>query len=259
MATSSTLSCTEGVAALAFSVPTASLWLRYVRSWPLMLRRTSPGGKKTQNIPGFFQVTLSCLTASGSKTSVHLFWFVHPGTNSRVAERLSRRLAAPRSCCPALLLRSCPGTRGVPSSQWCVSPYTSHTVTDPGKHHKTQTEMFPFPVHILLYCRDQSLNTVMTLVDGQANSQTHPTPYSVSAGAGQVYGHRAWSRAVIWQEVIKAVQVSGWAWFWRWGWFVESTNQEVDSLSACLQKDTVGVSVLPFIHLGFFWNKPFFM
>lgn len=44
MLTSSTLSWTEGEAALAFSVPTASLWLRYVRSWPLMLSRTSPGG-----------------------------------------------------------------------------------------------------------------------------------------------------------------------------------------------------------------------
>lgn len=32
MLTSSTLSWTEGEAALAFSVPTASLWLRYVRS-----------------------------------------------------------------------------------------------------------------------------------------------------------------------------------------------------------------------------------
>lgn len=44
MLTSSTRSCTEAEAALAFSVPTASLWLRYVRSCPLMLSRTSPVG-----------------------------------------------------------------------------------------------------------------------------------------------------------------------------------------------------------------------
>lgn len=42
MMTSSTRSWTEGEAALAFSVPTASLWLKYVRSWLLMLSRTSP-------------------------------------------------------------------------------------------------------------------------------------------------------------------------------------------------------------------------
>lgn len=45
MLTSSTRSWTEGEAALAFSVPTASLWLRYVRSCPLMLSRTSPEGE----------------------------------------------------------------------------------------------------------------------------------------------------------------------------------------------------------------------
>lgn len=48
MLTSSTLSCTEGEAALAFNVPTASLWLRYVRSWPLMLSRISPDGKEAK-------------------------------------------------------------------------------------------------------------------------------------------------------------------------------------------------------------------
>src|SRR4029434_8450201 len=43
MSTSSTLSWTEEEVALAFRVPTASLWLRYVRSCPLILRRMSPG------------------------------------------------------------------------------------------------------------------------------------------------------------------------------------------------------------------------
>ena len=42
MSTSSTLSWTEEEVALAFRVPTASLWLRYVRSCPLILRRMSP-------------------------------------------------------------------------------------------------------------------------------------------------------------------------------------------------------------------------
>lgn len=46
MLTSSTRSWTEGEAALAFKVPTASLWLRYVKSCPLILSRTSPGGAR---------------------------------------------------------------------------------------------------------------------------------------------------------------------------------------------------------------------
>lgn len=33
--------------------------------------------------------------------------------------------------------------------------------------------------------------------------------HSVSAGAGEVYGHRTRGRAVVRQEVIKAVEVSG--------------------------------------------------
>lgn len=55
MLTSSTRSWTVGEAALAFSVPTASLWLRYVRSCPLMLSRTSPEGEsETVDIGGEF-------------------------------------------------------------------------------------------------------------------------------------------------------------------------------------------------------------
>lgn len=46
MLTSSTRSWTEGEAALAFRVPTASLWLKYVKSCPLILSRMSPEGEK---------------------------------------------------------------------------------------------------------------------------------------------------------------------------------------------------------------------
>lgn len=42
------------------------------------------------------------------------------------------------------------------------------------------------------------------------NTHTHSThAYSVSAGAREVYGHRTRGGAVVRQEVIKAVEVSG--------------------------------------------------
>lgn len=41
------------------------------------------------------------------------------------------------------------------------------------------------------------------------NKKYKCSPHSVGAGAGQVYGHRTRSRAVVRQEVIKAVEVSG--------------------------------------------------
>jgi len=78
------------------------------------------------------------------------------------------------------------------------------------------------------------------------HTHTHTSPHSVGAGTGQVYGHRTRSRAVIRQEVVKAVEVSGGARFWWWGWggFAGSANQQVDSLSAGLEETELSEVVL---------------
>lgn len=135
MLTSSTRSCTEGEAALAFKVPTASLWLRYVKSCPLILNRTSPEGAGIH----LCYCCRYCIQSNVALQSVdvaetpNLAWFVRPSTGNHVVGRWLRRLAAPRSCCPSLLQQSCPETRGVLSSQWCASPYRIHTGKGPAK------------------------------------------------------------------------------------------------------------------------------
>lgn len=132
MLTSSTRSCTEGEAALAFNVPTASLWLRYVKSCPLILSRTSPEGARGRTCCWRAAHNMqTVLVHISSRLVSHLVWFVHLSTSSRVVGRWSQRLAAPRSYCPSLLQQSYPETRVVPSSQWCVSPYRTHTGKGP--------------------------------------------------------------------------------------------------------------------------------
>ncbi len=61
-------------------------------------------------------------------------WFGHHVTSSHGVGRSWRRSAALRSCCPVPLPQSYLETHAVPSSQWCVSPYRSHTGRDPTKH-----------------------------------------------------------------------------------------------------------------------------